>query len=85
MKILEVKMNYDDNGSISRIVVLSDYSSEWDNSDIRAIVATDRPNGEYIYITPGEKINDGLIRQVADYGMEVSIDTEFPGWKKRYK
>lgn len=85
MKILEVKINYDDEGTISRIVVLSDYSSEWDNSDIRAIVATNRPLGGYIYITSGEKINDGLIRQVADYGMEVSADTEFPEWEKRYK
>lgn len=85
MKILEVKINYDDKGTISRIVVLSDYSSEGDNSDIRAIVATNRPQGGYIYMTPGEKIHDGLIRQVADYGMEVSADTEFPEWKKRYR
>jgi hypothetical protein len=84
MNILEAKVNFKDE-KIVRIAVLVDFSSGKDYSDTRAIVATDRPQGGYLYIVPDENLNDKLIKQVADYGMEIDTEMEFPGWRKRYR
>jgi hypothetical protein len=85
MKILETRIFYTDD-KISKIVVLGDCTSVGKSlSDVRALIATNKPCSGYEFIKPNETLSDDLIRRVADYGMEVNPDEAFPHWKKTYK
>lgn len=85
MEILEVRISYRE-GRISKVAVLGDCTSVGKPlSDIRAIIATDKPCSGYEFIKPNDTLSDDLINRIADYGMEINPDEIFPNWKKQYK
>lgn len=84
MKYLETRILYTDD-TISKIIVLVDCTSVGKPfSDVRAIMATDKPCNGYEYIRPGEPLTSELISRVADYGLEINPNDAFPGWRKTY-
>lgn len=89
MKILEAKIEFENGIRIKRVAVLSDYSDD-DKPfcDVRAMEALSKPKFMAGYMAlshPLESIDVDLIKRVADYGMDVDVNKEFPGWEKRHK
>lgn len=79
-KILEARIEYKDDGFISRVTVLVEMSK----GDVRAIFATTKPCNGYHYISQGEIVSEQLLQMVAGYGMEtVDRDEIFPKWKQK--
>ena len=84
MEILEAKIFYTKD-KIRKVVVLGDCTSVGKPfSDVRALMATNKPCSGYEFIKPNETLSDDLIRRIADFGMETNPDNDFPNWKKQY-
>ncbi len=84
--ILETRVEFKDQ-QIERVTVLADCTGPHSKpfSDVRAIYATTKPRGGYMYIPAGAPLTNKLLQQVAAAGMEISEDrdTIFPGWKNK--
>ncbi len=88
MRILEAKIEYNEEGAINRVTVLADYASTGEScySDVRAISADDKSSWGYGQITKGcDQLSQELIENVGKYGQEVPSKDEFPGWTRKYK
>ncbi|SEC66552.1 hypothetical protein SAMN04489761_3442 [Tenacibaculum sp. MAR_2009_124] len=75
--ILETNIEFE-NGNIDTITVLVEMSE----NDIRAIQANTQPRGGYMNISPGAKLNEELLQEIAGYGMQVNASQFFP--KSKY-
>ncbi|MEY4571220.1 MAG: hypothetical protein RLZ10_413, partial [Bacteroidota bacterium] len=83
-EILESRIEFNNN-QIQRITVLVNCTSSQSKpySDVRAIYATNKPCGGYMWIPLNAKLTDDLMQSVAGAGMETrDRDKIFPGWKK---
>lgn len=87
MKILEAKIQFDQDVKIKRIAVLVDFTSNTVKpySDVRAIVATTQPMWGYTVISSDDTPNIDLLKRVAGKGNQEDDSVEFPGWEKRYR
>ena len=87
MKILEARIEFENDGRIKKIAVLVDFSSTTVKplTDVRAIVATTKPMWGYTVLSPDEPISGELLKRVAGKGNTENDTVEFPGWKKRYR
>ena len=87
MKILEAKIEFENDGKLKKIGVLVDFTLSHipPFTDVRAIVATTRPTWGYTVIGPDDELSPELLRRVAGQGSQENEATEFPGWKKRHK
>ncbi len=83
--ILEAKIEFKNN-KLQRINVLIDCTSGSSKpfSDVRAIYATSKPVGGYMWLLPTSIISNELLQEVAGAGMETSDRDEiFPNWKAK--
>jgi len=80
-KILEARIEFDDNGQLKRITVLVEISQ----GDIRAMFATTQPRAGYMHLDPRDLVTEGgynILQEVAATGMEtIDRDKIFPNWK----
>lgn len=84
-KILESRIEFVEN-QIQKVTVLVDLTSRNSSplSDVRALYATNKPCGGYMWIEQNSILSKDLLQAVAAYGMETSDrDKLFPGWKKK--
>lgn len=83
-KILEARIEYTEDGYISRVTVLVEMS----RNDIRAISASTEPMSGFTHILAQKEIKSSLLQDVANYGMEIiGMDKNriFPKWKRFLK
>lgn len=84
--ILEARIEFKEN-KLTRVTVLVDFTpgSLDPGSDVRAIFASNKPMGGYMFLSEKLEVSLTLLQRVAKYGCEtVDRDKIFPGWEKKF-
>lgn len=74
-----------ENNELQTVAVLVDCTSGNSKplSDVREIVASNKPANGYFFLMPGTELTQDLLQDVAAGGFQVATGTFFKSWKKR--